>query len=1128
MRRTLPVLVLLSVLLGVLTGFASPLTAQTRLLRFPDIHGDRVAFTYAGDIWLAPAAGGTAVQLTTHPGVELFARFSPDGRWIAFTGQYDGDEQVYIVSADGGVPRQLTYYPALGPLPPRWGYDNQVYGWTPDGSAVLFRSFRDGWDLGDTQLFTVSPDGGLPTALPMPESGGGEFSPDGTKVVYSPVTRDFRHWKRYQGGWAQDLHIFDLATHDSRNITSDPRTDRDPMWIGDTIYFVSDRDGKLNLYSYDTASRATAQLTDEKQWDVRWPSSDQERRIVFELNGELRVFDTEAGQARPISIRVPSDGLASRPARTSVADLIGDFGLAPEGKRAVFAARGDIFSVPVEHGPTRNLTRSSGAHDRQPAWSPDGRRIAFASDRGGEEEIWVMAQDGRGEPEQLTGTNGASTGLHYDLAWSPDSRFLAYRNQQNRLFVLDVETREVVEVADDGVPFGFGYEWSPDSRYLALTLAEDSGIRAIHIWSREDRVLHRVTGGIFGENSPTWDPDGEYLFYVSRREFHPQIDQAEFNYAVNRGALVYALALRKDVAHPFPIRSDEVEIADEHDEADGDDKAEKKEKSGKGKKAKDKGEDAEGENGDEDKDEVEPIVIDFDGLAERVARVPVAADNWFAVVAVKDSHLALVRGGAPYYGRPSDRKVELIFFSLEDREEKTLTSDLRGLSLSPDRGSILIRQNGDFQLYKAAPGGKDSAKKVSTAGLMSDRVPAEEWAQIFDEVWRRFRDFFYVENMHGYDWPALRKQYRPLLEHVGHRSDLNYVMSEMIAELSVSHAYVTGGDFEIPPRPKAGLLGARFELDEAAGRYRIARIFAGQNEEDGYRSPLTEIGIDVEEGDYLLEINGQELNGDDNPFRLLRHAGPGPVELLVGKKPAFEDARGVMIKPVSDEDNLIYLALIESRRRMVDKMTGGRVGYIHLPDMGVRGIAEWVKWFYGQIRKDALVIDVRSNGGGNVSPMIIQRLQRRVMGYDYERNMEIPNTTPGTVFHGHLVCLLDEDTASDGDQFAWAFREAGLGPLVGKRSWGGVVGIYPGRTPLIDGGRTMVPEAGTADAEGKWAIEGHGVDPDYVVENDPAELLKGRDQQLERAVELLLEKLEKDPRAMPDRPAPPIKTATPE
>ncbi len=1124
MRRTLPVLVLLSIL----AGLASPLTAQTRLLRFPDLHGDRVAFTYAGDIWLAPAAGGTAVQLTTHPGVELFARFSPDGKTIAFTGQYDGDEQVYVVPADGGVPRQLTYYPALGPLPPRWGYDNQVYGWTPDGSAVLFRSFRDGWDLGDTQLFTVDPGGGLPAVLPMPESGGGAFSPDGTKVVYSPVTRDFRHWKRYQGGWAQDLHIFDLATHDSYNITDDARTDRDPMWIGETIYFASDRDGKLNLYSYDTAGRTTEQLTHEKQWDVRWPSSDDESRIVFELNGELRIFDVASGDVRAISIRVPSDGLASRPARTSVADLISDFGLAPEGKRAVFAARGDIFSVPVEHGPTRNLTRSSGAHDRQPAWSPDGRHIAFASDRGGEEEIWLIAQDGRGEPEQLTGTEVASTGLHYDLTWSPDSRYLAYRNQQNRLFVLEVETsggtREVVEVADDGVPFGFSYEWSPDSRFLALTLVEDSGLRAIHIWSREDRTLHRVTAGIFGEDSPSWDLGGDYLFYVSRHEFHPQISQAEFNYAVNRGTLVYAMALREDVAHPFPARSDEVEVEDADEEA-GDDTGKKDKKSGKGKKAKDQengGDKAEDKGGD--KDQVEPIVIDFDGLADRVARVPVAADNWFTVIAVKDSHLALVRGGAPYYGRPSDRTVDLVLFSLEDREEKAFTTDLQGLTLSPDRGHMLIRQAGDYQLYEAKPGGKDSAKKVSTGGLVSDRVPAEEWAQIFDEVWRRFRDFFYVENMHGYDWPALREQYRPLLEHVGHRSDLNYVMSEMIAELSVSHAYVTGGDFEIPPRPSAGLLGARFELDEASDRYRIARIFAGQNEEDDYRSPLTEIGVDVAEGDYLLEINGEPLTGDDNPFRLLRHAGPGPVELLVGGQPDGSEARSVMVKPIAGEDDLIYLALTERRRRMVEEMTGGRVGYIHLPDMGVKGISEWVKWFYGQIRKDALVIDVRSNGGGNVSPMIIQRLRRQVMGYDYERNMDIPNTTPGTAFHGHLVCVLDEDTASDGDQFAWAFREAGLGPLVGKRSWGGVVGIYPGRTALIDGGRTMVPEAGTADAEGQWAIEGHGVEPDYPVENDPAESLKGRDQQLERAVELLLEKLEKDPRTMPERPAGPVKT----
>ncbi len=1103
MRRTLPI-----VFFCILFTFTSTLVAQpssegeTRLLRFPDIHGDRVAFTYAGDIWLAPASGGAAVQLTTHPGVEVFARFSPDGQWIAFTGQYDGDEQVYVVPAAGGIPQQLTYYPASGPLPPRWGYDNQVYGWTPDGSAVLFRSFRDGWDLGDTQLFTVSARGGLPTALPMPESGGGAFSPDGARVVYSPVTRDFRHWKRYQGGWAQDLHIFDLETYESQNITADPRSDRDPMWIGETIYFASDRDGKLNLYAYDTANQATRQITHEREWDVRWPSSDEASRIVFEQGGGLKILDIASGEASAISIRVPSDGLASRPARTAVGDLIVDFGLAPEGKRAVFAARGDIFSVPIEHGPTRNLTRSSSAHDRQPAWSPDGRQIAFASDRSGEEEIWVMAQDGRGEAEQLTGTGAPSTGLHYDLAWSPDGRYLAYRNQQNRLFVLEVKSREVVEVADDGVPFGFSYEWSPDSRYLALTLVEDSGLRAIHIWSREDQKLHRVTDGTFGEDSPSWDPDGEYLFYTSRREFHPQIGQAEFNYAVNRATLVYALALREDVAHPFPPRSDEVTVEDSDEDKEADD------------------EKAEGET----EDEVEPIAIDFDGLAGRVARVPVGADNWLGVAAVEDDHLVLVRGGAAYYGRQSDRSAELVLFSIEDRKETLITDDLQGLTLSPDRSQMLIRQNGDFLLYEASPDGKDSVKKVSTSGMMADRVPAEEWEQIFDEVWRRFRDFFYAENMHGYDWPALREQYRPLLEHVGHRSDLNYVLSEMIAELNVSHAYVAGGDFEIPPRPRAGLLGARFELDEASNRYRIARIFVGQNEEDTYRSPLTEVGVGVDEGDYLLEINGEALTGEDNPFRLLRHAGPGPVELLVAEEASGTDARSVLANPIASEDALIYLALTERRRRLVDEMTDGRVGYIHLPDMGSNGIREWVKWFYGQIRKKGLVIDVRSNGGGNVSPMILQRLQRQVMGYDFERNMDIPNTTPGTAFHGHLVCVLDEDTASDGDQFAWGFREAGLGPLVGKRSWGGVVGIYPGRTALIDGGRTMVPEAGSAGADGEWVIEGHGVDPDIVVENDPAEVLKGRDPQLEKAVELLLEKLEKDPRTIPERPEPPIKT----
>ena len=1097
---------------------AQAAAAQTKLLRFPDLHGDELVFTYGGDLWLAPAGGGTARRLTAHPGLELFAKFSPDGRWIAFTGQYDGDEQVYVMPAAGGSPRQLTFYPAAGPLPPRWGYDNQVYGWTPDGQAVLFRSMRDGWDLSDTRLYTVGLDGGTPVALPMPESGGGTFAPDGRRVVYSPTTRDFRHWKRYQGGWAQDLYVFDLETWESERVTDHPRTDRDPMWIGETIYFSSDRDGKLNLYAYDPASRETAQLTGSTTWDVRWPSAGDGERIVYESGGELEILDLAAGESRRVAIRVPDDGVARRPSRVAAGRLITGFGLAPEGKRALFAARGDVFTAPIEHGAVRNLTRTSGANDREPAWSPDGKWVAFVSDSSGEEEVYRVEQTGRGEPERLTDlASRGLTGRFTDLAFSPDGKLLAFQNQQGKLLVLEIESRELTEVADD-VAFGLTYDWSPRGGFLAYTLTDPNGFRSIHVWSAADGKSRRVTDELWNDFGPSWDPKGDYLFYLSDREFGPQVGSFEFNYVADRETFAYALALRQDVEHPFPPRSDEVEVAE-----DGKKDGEKSEKGEKGGKKRDEDEDEdEDEDGEGEKDaESRPLVIEFEGLAQRVARVPVVADNYLGIVAT-EGQLVLARGFAPYYGRESDRTPELVAFDFESREEKQLASGLQGLAVSPDRTKFLIRAGGNYQLVDAK-GGKNGAKTVSTAGLEVDRVPAEEWAQIFGEVWRRFRDFFYDPGMHGYDWEALREQYRPLLEHVAHRSDLTYVLTEMISELSVSHAYVAGGDYEIPERPRAALLGARFELDAEAGRYRVAEILAGHNEEPRYRSPLTEVGIGVAVGDYVLAINGVELTAGGNPYRLLRHAGAGAVELTVSGRPALDGARQVRVEPIDDEDPLLYLKWIERNRREVAERTDGRVGYLHLPNMSAQGIREWIKWFYGQIRNEGLVIDVRSNGGGNVSPMIIERLRRELLMVDFERNIEVADTYPGTVFHGHLACLLDEDTASDGDQFAYVFRRAGLGPLVGKRSWGGVVGIY-GRDPLIDGGAVSVPEAGSADPDGNWVIEGHGVDPDYVVENDPKSRLEGRDLQLEKAVELVMERIEADPKRLPERPPGPVKT----
>ncbi|HPC82527.1 MAG TPA: S41 family peptidase [Thermoanaerobaculaceae bacterium] len=1074
--------------------------AQTKMLRFPDIHGDRVVFSYAGDLWTVPSTGGTATRLTAHPGLELFARFSPDGRWIAFTGQYDGDEQVYVVPSTGGVPRQLTFYPARGPLPPRGGYDNLVYGWTPDGAAVLFRSMRDSDGIVDEgKLFTVPLAGGLPVALPMPTSGAGDFAPDGRRLVYSPLFRDFRTWKRYEGGWAQDLFIFDLATSQVEKIAHSKRTERDPMWLSDGIYFVSDRDGTLNLYRCDPTSKAVSQLTHSTTWDVRWASSDGKHQIVYEFDGELRVFDTARGVERALSILVPDDGVASRPSRLAVEKFIEDFELAPRGERALFVARGDVFTAPIEHGPTRNLTNSSNSHEKWARWSPDGSRIAFVSDRSGEDQLYIVAQDGSAPLEALTTTH---VGMMYAPAWSPDGKRLAFGDKDGKVFVVTVADRKVVEVAEDARGEIQDYTFSPDGQWLAFSMSDRNGSRSLWIWGVADGVARRVTEEFWNETSPAWDPDGKFLYFLSDREFAPLIS-ADWNYAITRTTGIFALTLQMDGPNPFPPRSDEVKLGE--GKPGGSDAA-------AGQKKDDKGKDAA-------KPEVKPVRIDFEGIAGRVTRAPIAADNYDGLTATK-GFLLYERSGSRFYGRESYARPTLRILDLGEREESTLAEGIDGFAVSADGSKVLVRSGGAYKLYDAKPKAKDP-KTVSTRGLYVDRVPAQEWAQIFDETWRRYRDFFYAPNMHGYDWAALREQYRPWVKWVGHRSDLNYLLGEMVAELNVGHAYIQGGDFELPERPKVGLPGARFEVDPVSNRYRIARILAGHNQEESYRSPLTEVGVDVRVGDYVLAVDGRPLTGADNIYQLLRFK-TDPVSLTVNSKPSLEGARKATYRPVFSEADLLYLGQVMANLEKVNALSGGRVGYLHIPDMGAPGIYEFIKWFYPQIRKEGLVVDVRSNGGGNVSQWIIERLDTTLLGTRFARKAE-PGTYPNVVFHGHKVCLLNETSASDGDIFPHMFRQAGLGPLIGKRSWGGVVGIS-GRGPLIDGGQVFVPQRGTNAATGEWVIEGHGVEPDIEVDNDPASVIAGRDPQLERGVAEVLKAMAAQPMRLPTRPPDPVKT----
>jgi tricorn protease len=837
-------------------------------------------------------------------------------------------------------------------------------------------------------------------------------------------------------------------------------------------------------------------LTHYTDWDVRWPSADAEGQIVYESDGELHIYDTRNDRDRALSILVPADATAARPQAVNAADNIESFALSPGGERVAIVARGDVFSVAVEHGTTRNLTQSSFAHDREVAWSTDGKRRAYVSDRSGEEEVYVQAQNGNGPADQVT---SGSSSRYYLPRWSGDDKRLAFADSTGRLMVVELATTRHFSIARDPAELTRDYCWSPDGQFLGYSLNQPNGFSAVFIWSVADGKSRRVTPQLFDAQSPAWAPSGELLYFLSKREYQPLLSSIEFDFATDRQTGIFTVTLRKDVKNPFGIR----------DEEDTDNDVRTDKATGKGKsKENSKG----------------PMKIDFDGIEQRAIRVPLEADN-LSQLAVNDETLLYQRSGPVYYGRESSIKSSVMTYSIKDREAKPVAEDVTAWVATYD-GKHVLAQLPSKEIKYFEVGKSEDAKIVSLAGLVTMRIPAVEWREIFGEAWRRYRDYFYVENMHGYDWKKLREKYQSQLEFIGSRADLNFVIAEMISELTVQHAFIQGGDVGLPKRPFVALPGARFELDAGSGRYRIAKIFAGQNEEERYRSPLTEVGVDAHVGDYVLAINGSDLRAGTDPYELLQAAPNQPVEWRVSATADGKTARTIRYQPLSSENNLQYLAWATENRARVDRMGQGRLGYIHIPDMGEAGMREFIKWWYPQVRKEGLVVDVRDNGGGNISELLIERLARTLRGTRFARNHQAPETYPGVVQPGPKVALINEDTASDGDIFSNAFRQWKIGLLIGKRTWGGVVAVTD-HGPLLDGGSVFVPEFGAADENGHWIIEGHGVDPDIVVEQDPVEVLKGHDPQLERGVQELMKLLPAIPAGLPQRAAPPVKTGVP-
>ncbi|HKB02261.1 MAG TPA: S41 family peptidase [Gemmataceae bacterium] len=1081
-------------------GTAMPRAAvageEARLLRFPAISPDAIAFTYAGNIYTVPTAGGVARRVTNHDGFEMFPRFSPDGKHLAFTGQYDGNTEVYLMPAEGGTPKRLTYTSTLGrdDVSDRMGPNNIVIGWTPDGKNILFRSRMHSFNDFIGQLFTVSIDGGLAEQLPLPRGGFASYSPDGSKLAYNRVFREFRTWKRYRGGLADEVWLYDFQTRKTEPLTSDPGSDIIPMWVQDKVYFLSDRGERMrfNVWCVDPKTKEKRQLTHFTEFDCKFPSAGRDA-IVFENGGYIYKLDVRSERAEKVPVQILEDGATARGGLVGVGKNVTAFGLSPDGKRAVFGARGDVFTVPATSGLTRNLTNTPGVHERNPDWSPDGKTIAYVSDASGEDEIYTIAQDGRGQPTQIT--SGADT-YKYEIAWSPDGKKVLWSDKKLRLQFVDVESKQVTLV-DQATAWEIrDFTWSPDSKWVAFARQEEESLNKVYLYSVEQKKSFEVTDGWYAASSPAFSSDGKYLFFASAREFSPIISATEWNHAYTDMQRIYFVTLAKATENPFKPKLDEVTPAAK----DGERKDEGKKEEAK----KDEAKKAEPKKADPKPADVK---VDVDGLKDRVLTVPGPAGSYFMLKAA---------GGLLYYQRAVNRGVPGFYaYDVAAQKEMNLGT-VGGYDVSADGKKMILSKGGNYGIVDL-PRGPVEFKNLDLGGMEVRLDRQAEWAQIFRESWRQMRDFFYDPGLHGVDWPAMRAKYEVLVPHVRHRFDLTYVIGEMIAELNAGHAYVGGGEAPKPERIPTGLLGARLTRDAGSKFYKIGHILRGANWDPTLRSPLTEVGVDVQEGEYIVAVNGKTTSDVDNIYELLLNTPGRLVTLSVNKDPKPEGARAVTVTPIADESKLYYHEWVQGNIEKVSKATGGRVGYIHVPDMLTTGLNEFMKNYYPQLRRRGLIIDVRGNGGGNVSPMLIERLRREIAMVGVARNAA-PTVDPSGTFVGPMVCLLNEFSASDGDLFPWRFRHHKLGPLIGKRSWGGVVGIR-GSLPLLDGGFLNRPEFARIDVEGKeWIIEGHGVDPDIVQDNDPAKEFAGEDEQLNKAVEVISDKLKTQARELPKVP----------
>jgi tricorn protease len=1051
---------------------ASSLYAQidAGLFRFPDVSKDQIVFTYANDLWVAPKDGGTAIKLSSPSGVESFPKFSPDGKSIAFTGNYDGNSDVYVLPTSGGVPVRLTSH----------GYPDRVVEWSIDGKRVLFASSRESGKSRFNQFYTVSAAGGNAEKLPVAYGEFASYSPDGKQLALVFRTQVGRNWKRYRGGWKADIHVFNLQTLSDQNISLPEEAGSEfPMWIGNSIYFLSDRGAELrmNLWKYDLGSKKYEQLTKFTDYDVHYPSNGPDD-IVYEAGGKLYVYNISSQKQKEVKINLTTDRAMVKPKMESAEKLVQFASMSPDGNRVLFQARGDIFSVPAENGFVKDLTRTSGAAERYPMWSPDGKSIAYWSDASGEYELHIMQPDKEGSAKKLT-SYGA--GYRYDVVWSPDSKKLSFVDKAMRIQVYDLATNETT-VVDKALRWthgdlqGFSSSWSPDSKWLAYYRDLENYHNAIFIYDHTTKKTKQVTSGFYNCTEPTFDPEGKYLYLFTNQSFSPVYSDVDntFVYPNTRG--VAAIALKKTTPSLLAPKNDAVAVTEGEVKTDPatENKKEKKDSAALTKKPDSKA-----------------VDIDFDGFEERMVLLPVAAGNYRQLEAGKGKIFYL---RVPNTGT-TGAKNAVKYFDIDKREEKTVLEDADFYQLAYNKQKMLVGRQGSFAVISPTEGAKFE-KPLRVAEMQMTVNPVEEWKQIFMDAWRFERDYFYDAKMHGVDWNATKDRYLKMLDGALTREEADFVIGEMIGELNASHTYHGGGDMEVSKTQNVGYLGVDWQAD--GDYYKIRKILRGAPWDAEAHSPFDMSGVNIKEGDYILAVNGVPLTTSSDPFIAFQGLANKTIEITYNNSASWTGAKTAIVKAMSDEYRLRNLAWIEDMRKKVDEETNGEAGYVYVPSTGVDGQNELLRQFNAQWNKKALVIDERFNDGGQIPDRFIEMLNREPLAFWAVRDGETWPWPPFSHF-GPKVMLINGWSGSGGDAFPDYFRKRNLGPLIGARTWGGLIGIS-GVPPLLDGGSVTVPTFRMYNPDGTWFKEGHGVDPDIAVPEDLGMMAKGVDPQLQRAI----------------------------